>query len=648
MPMPWLATQGLPFGPVLFVLAFVWLTAGIGRRILILLGAWRGSREGSPEERGVLSCALGAGALQFVPFVLGAAGKLGTRSLQAAVLVVTLVAIPDLLAVARGILRALRARRAVNPPRTPDGGRAVWLAWLLALSPAIVAAGLMALVPTIDPDGLGYHLTVPKRWLQEGHLGYLATYPYSNTPMGTEMLFAIAMAFAGDIAAKCVHFALGTLGAVGLYLAGRRLGGANTGAVAAALFLVGPAGVCVVLGCAYVEGAASFAMIASALAWILWYQSREGGFLRCAALLAGLAVTFKISSALFPVAMFALTFVAVASPGKDTASLFQRLSQGMSACLRLLPLVVAPLLPWMTRSASVTGNPVFPLFARWIPSRDFSPGLSAKFDRFNRYMTWGNSFGRDWNIETRTHVLLGLCAALAVIGTLIALRMRSWITRGTAFVVLGTLLAQLLAAGLYIRYSTPIGSVLALPILAGLRPILSRKWVSAVLAAATLAASLGQAHRCLGSNAREIVAAAFGAESHEAFLRDELALFPLYEEANRDLPPDAGVLLSCYCAGFYLDRKTYCAEIVQESLRYSSWDDFTSDLRKLHITHVIAPSALANGGPPPPVDRSSVSALMRDDQVRFVRRLLTEQGHLRGTSADQSLYELEGSSAAGH
>jgi hypothetical protein len=453
------------------------------------------------------------------------------------------------------------------------------------------------------------------------------------------------MAAAGDIAAKCIHFALGAFGAAGLYLAGRRLSGPNVGAIAATLFLVGPAGISGLLGCAYVEGGAAFAMIAASLAWVVWFQSGSAGYLRCAALLAGLAVCFKISSALFPVALLGLTFVAAARP-QASADTRARWLSGVRSCLQMLPLIALPVLPWMIRAAAVTGNPVFPLFARWIPSRDFSAGLATQFDRFNRYMTWGNTFGRDWDIGMRSHVLFGFCGVLLLVGGVAIARARSWMARGTAAVVLLATVAQLMAAGLYIRYSIPMAAVIALPVLAGLGPLLSRRVVAPVIVGVTLLASLVHARRAVaqtGATVREIASTALGTESHRQFLLDHLGLYPLYEQVNHELPEGVGVMLSCYCNGFYIDRTTYCGEIVQDSLRYTSWEEFAADLRRLGIRYVIAPSTLAVGGPSPAADRSSVSTITHDAQVRVVRRLLSGYGHLLGTAADQSLYEVEGS-----
>jgi hypothetical protein len=123
-------------------------------------------------------------------------------------------------------------------------------------------------------------------------------------------------------------------------------------------------------------------------------------------------------------------------------------------------------------------------------------------------------------------------------------------------------------------------------------------------------------------------------------VRTRLPLYALYERANRELPADAGVLLSGYCSGFYIDRKTFCASMVQTSLRYNSWQDFTDDVRRLGITHVVAPSVLATGGPIAVHGGSAVAEITLADQYQMVRQLL--EGHARtlATASDYGLYEI--------
>jgi hypothetical protein len=631
--MPWLATDVPAIVPPVFVLGFVWLSLAIGRRALVVLGA---QRQGGLAERALLAAALGSGALQFVPFFLGAVGALGTLSLRVALGVIALAFVRDLHAVSLAAWRAIRQRPRLSP----------WVvAWAMALVPVVVVAALLALAPTTDPDGLAYHLTVPKRWLQSGRLDYLPTYSYSNAPMGVEMLFSIAMAFAGDIAAKGVHCALGAMAAFALYLAGKRLLDARAGVAVATLYLVGPFGVATMLGCAYLEGAVTFAMATASLAWVMWWQTRDAGCLRCAGALAGVAVSFKLTAALFPVALLAATWLAAADPAWGVGQLRERTRRGLAQVATLVPFVVAPVLPWMVRSALVTGNPVFPLFARWIPSRDLSPDVSTQFERYNRYMLWGNRLGRDWSIERRSLLVLLACAVVVLFGAFVVLRLHSWLARGltavAGFVVLGTLMA----AGFYGRYWIPAAAVLMLPLAIALRSVNPRPVVRGLVVAGTLAVSLLQGRRALaeqGVRFTELVRVDAGLDDRRAYLVRHLPIYPLYEDVNRELPPDSRVMLSCSCTGFYIDRPTFCSEMPQESLRFATWGEFASDLRNLGVTHVVAGSGLGSGGPAPPPDRASVGMLVRDAQISVVRRLLTGYARLEMTTSDQALYDVRG------
>ncbi|HEV8550122.1 MAG TPA: hypothetical protein VGQ57_13855, partial [Polyangiaceae bacterium] len=90
--MPWLTTTAPPVlvGPP-FALAFLWLSLAVGRRLL----RWLGARGGHPAERALAMLGLGLGALEFVPFSLGAAGILSVTTLRIAIAVVALLALPD-------------------------------------------------------------------------------------------------------------------------------------------------------------------------------------------------------------------------------------------------------------------------------------------------------------------------------------------------------------------------------------------------------------------------------------------------------------------------------------------------------------------------------------------------------------------------
>lgn len=630
-PIPWLSTEGSAFFSLLFAAGFLCVSLAVGARLLKLCGA---TTDSTRAERAVMAACLGAGALQFVPFTLGLIGVLNVGVLRVAAVIVALLALPDMLRLARSAAAAVRAWQ------RPGG----WtIAWVLALSPAVLMATLVALAPSLDPDGLAYHLTIPKRWMETGHLDYLPTYPFSSSPLGMEMLFAWALAIAGDSAAKCIHLILGLLAVVAIYLAGKRLRGPMVGAVPATVFLVGPFGVAVVLGFSYVEGATALATAGSALAWLIWYQAGSRGFLRVAALLAGVAVSFKLSAALFPVALGALTLLALHERLREQGAA-RPLTETFTTTMALIPFLVAPVVPWFIRAFILTGNPFFPLFATIIPTRDLSPELATQIDSYNRYLTWGNSLGREWSLEHRAQLILAVAAVVLLVGVFAFFKLRTRMARGTAVIVTVAMLAQLSAAGLYFRYSLPLAAALMLPIMVPFARMLAWRPVMVAWVAITLACSVVQTRRIYldeGANLPGVLATVAGIQDRRQFLAERLPLYPLYEMANRDLPKDAGIMLSGYCGGFHIDRTTFCAEMVQTALRFSSWEEFTTDVRRLGITHLIAPSVLATGGPTPDLGGSSVSAITRGAQYRVVRQLLTQHARTLLTASDQGLYEID-------
>jgi hypothetical protein len=138
-----------------------------------------------------------------------------------------------------------------------------------------------------------------------------------------------------------------------------------------------------------------------------------------------------------------------------------------------------------------------------------------------------------------------------------------------------------------------------------------------------------------------LVKTAIGVESQRDFLLRHVQLYPIYEHANRALPPRAGVLLAYYCGGFYLDRPTFCGDIVQESLRYSSFSDFVDDARRLRITHLVAPREWGDVDSKAPLEGGNVSMLIREKEHAYVGRLIRDHGSLLVAASDQGLYVLD-------
>src|SRR5262249_21942774 len=150
-----------------------------------------------------------------------------------------------------------------------------------------------------------------------------------------------------------------------------------------------------------------------------------------------------------------------------------------------------------------------------IPSRDLPADIATKVDRWNRYMTWANSIGRDWTLEQRFWVLLAVAALLALCGLLAFVRLRDSNARAVAAVLTITSLVQLSAAGLYLRYWVPLAAVLTIPLAAMFAPILTRRTFVLAWIGLTFVGSVIHAYRCdagLGSNLVELARTAVGLE----------------------------------------------------------------------------------------------------------------------------------------
>jgi hypothetical protein len=627
--MPWLVTTGPSIVTVpLFALWFVITSAALGRRILVWL---RASSDASALEKAVIALGLGAGALQLVPFALGVAHLLSVNGLRIALAALSVALVFDIKSVLVSSRKLLPVLRSLE--------RRSWL-WMLAILPALVVAGLLALTPAIDTDGLSYHLAVPKRWLQAESLVYLPTYPYSNTPMGIEMLFGIALACVGDIGTKVLHFVLGLGAAVGLCLAGARLGNRAAGVFAAVVYLViPPLGVALVLGWAYLEGIIALAVIASTLAWLVWYRERDAGWLRAAALLAGISVSFKITVVLFALALAAVSLYVfwVEARARGDAPL-----RALGPVWALVPLVLAPVLPWFVRAALVTGNPFFPLFTSVFTARDYSPEIAGIFSNYNRYFVWGSGRLASWGVERRQLILLAATAGAAGACAFFCVKVRTGLARAVALAGFCVVAGQLYAVGLYARYWMPLAPLFVLLAATPFARPISAGWARAVLVLVTAFLSLQRARGNLNElrdSASELALTALDLRSPHAFLNANLPLFPLFERANRDVPDGSVVMLSYWCGGsFHIDRRTVCTEFLQDALRLKSWDAFSGDIERLGVTHVLAPRILAEGGRPP-IDPAA-PVLFRKNQDEFLARLITTRGRLLASASDQGLYAI--------
>lgn len=426
---------------LLDLLAAVWiglLGLGLGHRLLRWLnlsGSFKTSAKVADLSTGeifVLGTGVGLGVLGLLTLGLGLAGLFQRWLFIVLSIILTALLWPDWL--------ALRRRLRGWPPQESRPDR------LIALY--VVVVGLctlaVALLPPIDWDGLFYHLTAPKIFIQMGRIAPGMDVPHFNFPFLEEMLFAYGLLLRGDIAAKLIH-ALYSLLLTGLvYLTARRCLSRES-AWPAVLVLLSMPMIPTLAGWAYNDLALAFYQVAALYALLRSEKteaSPQGAFgssqgavdssqnlnyqlpipkghavtnyhphwLILSGIFAGLAMGLKYTSFIAPLTIGLMLIwwqvkTQVASrplpspiPRGHTVSNLQSLFAILSFALPAL--LVA--LPWYLKNFFFTGNPFYPFAANWFD------GLYWDQFRADWYAQAGTGIGFDGLELLKLPILLTL------------------------------------------------------------------------------------------------------------------------------------------------------------------------------------------------------------------------------------------------
>ncbi|HSS47530.1 MAG TPA: glycosyltransferase family 39 protein [Thermoanaerobaculia bacterium] len=302
-------------------------------------------------ERWAIPTALGLAVLAHLGWVLGLAGLLRPWAV--------------LLVVAGIHGLGFRVRR-----------RLLWNELLHPLSWRHVLLGMAALLPlaalTLYPptafDATLYHLPFARGFVTSGGLPFLADLRFPVFPQVNEMLFALVMLFAPDVAAHGVSWLM-TMLTAGLVFAWARDAfsgskGAAAGWLAAAIYLGNPIVVhLAVIG--YVEAGLTLFVTSALYAVRRWRGSGERRWLILAAVFAATAADTKYLGLFFLGAM-GLTVLCGPLPERG-------LRARWAGVLLFGVVAVAVLAPWYGRIVAWTGNPLFPYFPQVFGSSPWEP-----------------------------------------------------------------------------------------------------------------------------------------------------------------------------------------------------------------------------------------------------------------------------------
>jgi len=249
---------------------------------------------------------------------------------------------------------------------------------------AIVLAALffVSLTPFVGWDDSVAHLTLPRIYLEHGGFRRVPFNVYSNWPLNTELLYALAMLMHDYIVAKLVHLAFLALTLLATYRLASTYASPLSGGFAAMLLL----GNDVVLDearSAYIDLAYAFFLLMAFVYACQYLEERRKWPLLLSGICCGLVAGTKLTGGL--AAPYIVIVVIVSHLARN------RWIDPRGVVRDVVLFVVLPAallaLPWYVRTYVYTGNPVYPLLYDKFGGPDWNSDLSRQF------FDWQKSIG---------------------------------------------------------------------------------------------------------------------------------------------------------------------------------------------------------------------------------------------------------------
>jgi len=469
-----------------------------------------------------------------------------------------------------------------------------------------------ALVPPISWDEVAYHLAIPKIYIQNHRIVYIPFIPYSNWPLGAEMLFTLGLLLGSEILAHLVGWSALLLACSGLWLFGNRYLGRTQGQLAAVFFAATPM-VGALAGTALVELPLALFTFLAVFAFIKWIEKKERRWWLLSSVFGGFAASTKLNGALVPLILGLLIAV------ETFCSHHQRVLNSLKllGTYGLVSFVVVS--PWYLKSFVYTSNPFWPFFIGVLGGKNWdalgNEYLFGFIKLVNMPLTIPNWLLGLWHLTTQSDVfgpyrvaigwyyliLLPLAIPALIFSRGSSRRVLLWLLIiGVAFYTAWFFQTH---QARFLLFATPVLSLLMASGIGGIGWLCRMRWrpgkavVQTVVAICLLVTSwvFSEKDRNLVRTRWPFLA---GIQTREDFLLAHVPGYATFHYANKYLPQDSYVFLALYeSRGYYLDRDYMWANpISQRYLRLEQFPDADAlykRLKAMGFTHILfAPGKL--------------------------------------------------------
>ena len=317
-----------------------------------------------PAVQLALEAAVGYGGLALLLLLVGSSAGVG-------LLVVWPLTLVLLFLLRKDCLQWLRLWQGLGKMLTGQTRLAQSL--IAALAAILLLTLSTALAPPLKFDSLVYHLTIPRQYLAEGRIFYIAGNMFWGMPQTVELLYTWAMGLAGPPAAVTLSWLMAGLSLIGVVgLVGRNYN-LQVGWGAGAILFSGYS-LAISTSWGYVDWGV-FLFGFCFFAWLLqWQQMRNREALLLAGVAAGMALGTKYTAGLLiPIGLL----VVLVQAREKRHILRSLLLFGLPALLVLVP--------WWGKNLLATGNPFYPLL---VPGGEMDPARLAFYQDHHPWGGW--------------------------------------------------------------------------------------------------------------------------------------------------------------------------------------------------------------------------------------------------------------------
>jgi len=253
-----------------------------------------------------------------------------------------------------------------------------------------VIFALRAMTPPHTPDESIYHLSVTKRFVEQGRVFPVDDNWAGNMPFLIQMLYALCLMAKADIAAKLFSLCLAFVCSISLYAFGCRFLTRRAGLIA--MFSFFAAGMVVeVAVTARIDVSLAGMLFLATYAMMLYFQTRQSAWLYTSAMLAGFGLGIKYSAGI------AIVFLGVMFLVESFLRRQERAVTIIKRALLFTAIVAIVASPWFIKNLVWFGNPVYPFITG--EAADLTPGrfryfnaddqmrLAAYFERAHRQIS---------------------------------------------------------------------------------------------------------------------------------------------------------------------------------------------------------------------------------------------------------------------